>query len=71
MAEIVSASWALDRIDDIGSAFANDLNDGDSIVNYENLYTYEDDYGNIILTYHASLEDGRDVEFEWRLERLK
>ncbi len=71
MPEIVNASWALDRIDDIGSAFANDFNDGDSIVNYENLYTYEDDYGNIILTYHASLEDGRDVEFEWRLERVK
>lgn len=57
---------ALERVSAIGSAFANDLNDGDDDVLYEGaVVTWNQ--GHAFLTYVATLEDGGDVAFRWVL----
>lgn len=64
-------SDALDRIDEIGQAFANDLNDGDG-PDYEGLHTSIDKDGNIMLTYVGTFIDEdqeHDVKFYWEMKR--
>lgn len=59
---------ALDRVDEIGQAFANDLNDGDSGVLYEGLHTVYDRAGNLNLVYSATLDSGDKISFTWRMD---
>lgn len=58
-------SDAIDRVYEIGQAFANDVNDGDGPVLYEGILFHEYDNGEGILVYNATLEDGSEVEFSW------
>lgn len=57
---------AFDRITEIGQAFANDYNDGDSNVAYEGL-SVSWVQGHSFLTYTATLEDNSEVEYRWML----
>ncbi len=59
---------ALERVSEIGTAFANDLNDGDNHVLYEGAdVTWRQ--GHAFLTYTATLadEDATQVTFRWVL----
>lgn len=59
---------ALERVSEIGSAFANDLNDGDNNVLYEGAdVTWRQ--GHAFLTYSATIadDDSTKVEFRWLL----
>lgn len=58
---------ALERVDSIGQAFANDLNDGDGLVVYEGVSVT--DGGNTLL-YSATLEDGTEIEHRWYLTHV-
>lgn len=58
-------SDAIERIEEIGQAFANDLNDGYGPVLYEGITFNEYDHGEGILIYNATLEDGSEVVFSW------
>lgn len=62
----------LDRVDEIGQAFANDLNDGDG-PDFEGLYTYYDEYGDLHLVYTGTVVDEDEGEKHttkvvWRME---
>lgn len=60
---------ALERISEIGQAFANDVNDGDDTVAYEGfVINHEPETGKYILKYGATLDNGSKVEFSWYLE---
>ena len=54
----------LDRIEEIGTAFANDLNDGDNRVLYEGL----DVTGDGELRYTATLDNGTKVEARFKFD---
>lgn len=59
---------ALLRVHEIGQAFANDLNDGDTEVNYEGLSVTlpsECTYG--VLEYEATMADGTVHTWTWAL----
>lgn len=62
---------ALDRVDEIGTAFANDLNDGGSSVLYEGVRTYYTQSGELVLVYNATLEGDEKVSFMWRMELVE
>jgi len=60
---------ALERISEIGQAFANDVNDGDGPVAYEGfVVTKEPETGKYILQYNATLDNGTELAFSWYLE---
>jgi hypothetical protein len=58
-------SDAISRVEDIGQAFGNDLNDSDGPVLYEGIMFHEYSSGGGILVYSATLEDHSEVEFRW------
>lgn len=60
---------ALDRVTEIGQAFANDLNDGDGPVLYEGLDVTGGDEP--VLSYQATLEDGTEVVYRWALVTVR
>ena len=62
---------ALTQIDEIGQAFANDLNDGDGPVSYHGLVTLYDDAMNLVLEYSATLDDGSQHTFRWPLGEVE
>ena len=55
---------ALERVSAIGSAFANDLNDGDDPIAYEG-HDVTWVQGHAFLSYSATMEDGTEVQFRW------
>ena len=57
---------ALERVSEIGSAFANDLNDGDDPIAYEG-HDVQWKQGHAFLTYSATLDDGKKHTFRWVL----
>jgi hypothetical protein len=56
---------AIERIYEIGQAFANDLNDGDGPTLYEGLAAHDDGDNGVIFIFSAMLEDGREIEYVW------
>ena len=64
---------ALDRVNEIGTAFANDYHDGDG-PDFEGVSVTSDGFGAQTLTYTGAYvsEDDEDQEFEfvWRLELI-
>jgi hypothetical protein len=64
---------ALERVDEIGQAFANDLCDDDSEILYEGLITHvpvagpNKREGVRFLEYTATFEDGSKYTFRWVL----
>lgn len=69
---------ALQRVTEIGQAFANDLNDGaeEHEPDYDGVYTYLDDDGALFLVYHAEWvgegprRQSTGTEFRWKMERV-
>jgi hypothetical protein len=59
-------SDAIERVYEIGQAFANDLNDGDGPTLYEGFSAHLEDDNSVIFTFSAMLDDGREVEYVWR-----
>jgi hypothetical protein len=63
---------ALDRVDEIGQAFANDFNDGeDDSPDFDGLHTYYNREGDLHLVYSATfLNDGEEntTKVVWRME---
>lgn len=64
---------ALNRVDSIGQAFANDYNDGDG-PDYDGVDVYCNEDGDLILRYTWSIidDDGDEIDggsMKWRMER--
>lgn len=57
---------ALDRVDSIGLATANDFNDGDG-PDWESVHSVYDRAGNLNLVYSGRYEDGSHYTFTWRM----
>lgn len=58
-------SDAIERVEEIGQEFANDVNDGYTPVLYEGIMFHEYADGERILVYNATLEDDTEVTFSW------
>lgn len=68
--EALTEEEAFDRITEIGTAFANDLNDGDSKVLYEGVHVEWDGHTST-LNYSATLENGTEVVWRWAMLPLE